>query len=61
MARSLATAIVTPNGSNDACDTHDATIAERALLWAAVTTYKPDDSRPSAFWCLCFWGDWFWF
>ena len=37
IARSLATEIVSPSGSNDACETHDATIAERALLCAAVT------------------------
>ena len=41
MARSLATATVKPRGSKDACDTHDAIIADFAVPRAALTTYKP--------------------
>mmetsp|Transcript_183 Transcript_183/g.725 ORF Transcript_183/g.725 Transcript_183/m.725 type:complete len:265 (-) Transcript_183:1046-1840(-) len=48
IARSFAIATVNPNGSNEACATHDATIALVAVPCAAVTTYKPPDTRPSA-------------
>ena len=49
MARSLATEMLSPSGSNDAWATHEATIAPLALLLAAVTTYKPEESRANAF------------
>ena len=49
MARSFATAMLRPRGSNEACATQDAIIAPLALLLAAVTTYKPEDSRARAF------------
>ena len=41
MARSLATATVRPSGWKEAWLTQDATMALRALLYAAVTTYSP--------------------
>lgn len=37
MARSLATAMVRPSGSNEAWLTQEATMADLALVWAAVT------------------------
>ena len=42
--------IITPptHTQNHTCDTHEATMALRALLCAAVTTYSPLDSRAMA-------------
>lgn len=51
MARSLATATVSPRGSNDACVTHEATMADRAGPDAAVTTYRPPETRARAWGC----------
>ena len=48
MARSLATETVKPRGSNDAWATQDAIIADLAVPCAAVTTYRPPLTRPSA-------------
>jgi hypothetical protein len=49
IARSLATAMVSPSGSNDACATHDAIMAPRAPPRSAVTTYRPPLTRARAF------------
>ena len=52
MARSLATAMVMPSGSNDAWLTQDATMAPLAppcaSAWPAVTIYRPPDTRARA-------------
>ena len=48
MARSLATAIVRPSGSKDACATQDAIMAPLAPPRSAVTTYRPPLTRASA-------------
>mmetsp|Transcript_6107 Transcript_6107/g.26930 ORF Transcript_6107/g.26930 Transcript_6107/m.26930 type:complete len:249 (-) Transcript_6107:1233-1979(-) len=49
IARSLAMATVKPRGSKDACAIHEAIIADLAVPCAAVTTYSPPETRPSAF------------
>mmetsp|Transcript_38095 Transcript_38095/g.64045 ORF Transcript_38095/g.64045 Transcript_38095/m.64045 type:complete len:204 (+) Transcript_38095:708-1319(+) len=49
IARSLATATVNPRGSNDACETQLAIMADLAVPLQADTTYSPPDSLPSAF------------
>ena len=48
MARSFATATVSPRGSKLAWATHEAIMADLASPWAAVTTYRPPDTRASA-------------
>lgn len=48
IARSLATAMVRPSGSKLACATHEAIMALRTSACAAVTTYRPLLSLPSA-------------
>jgi hypothetical protein len=49
IARSLATAMVRPSGSKDACATQDAIMALATSARFAVTTYSPLLSLPSAF------------
>ncbi len=49
MARSLATAMVNPNGCKLACATQEANIALLTSPFLAVTMYNPLLIRPNAF------------